>query len=344
MPVIPNAVERAVLALGLLPSFLLDVVNAAAFRALGVAIRLGVIERLAAGPATLADLAGRCGADERTLGALIELLVRTRYLSRRGDLLSLTRAARRALVSDGSLPKFAEHWHNVLFEHFDTLEEAVRAGAPRPHLHKWLSSSGRWPVFNAAMAELASSSADAIASAASLPASIRTLVDLGGSHGLNAAAFCRRYPGLHATVIDQAEALRDGERRIREKGLGDRVTFRAGDVTSDDLGGPYDVVLLFQLVHYFPPETNQALLRRVARALAPNGHVLIFDQLRGAAPLPVASAFFALLALTYRAGLGGDLYAFDEIVDWLRSAGFNRIRKRTLRAAPGNALIIARGS
>jgi O-methyltransferase len=342
MPAIPNAIERAAIGFGLFPPFLVEVINAAGFRAFGVAARLGVFEQLRQGPATTTWLAARCGADPLSLTRLLDLLWRTGYLRKSGNRYGNSRFVERWLLDGGpGLPNFALHWHNVLYQHFDTLEEAIRVGAPRPHLHEWLSAGGHWPVFNAAMAELATQSADAIARAAAMPASVRRLADLGGSHGLNAAAFCRRHPQLRATILDLPAALGLGERKIAEMGLSDRVAFRAADITRDDLGGPYDAVLLFQLVHYFSPEQNTSLLQRVREALTAGGRVIVFDQLRGSAPLPLATAFFSLLALTYRVGLGGDVYSYEEIGGWLRDAGFREIRKRSIRAAPGHGLITA---
>ena len=342
MPAIPNILERAAIRAGLLPPFFVDIVNAAALRAFGVAQRLGVFALLREGPSSAAELAARSGADPVSLARLLDLLGRTGYLRRDGQRFRNSTSVERWLLADGgrALPNFIQHWHNVLFEHFETLEDRVRAGSPQPHFHDWLASSGHWPVFNAAMAELAGQTADAVARAAALPQSTRSLADLGGNHGLNAAAFCRRHPTLRATIVDLPESLALAEDRVAAAGLSDRISLRPADIMRDDLGGPYDAVLLFQLLHYFPPEENIALLNRVRDALAPGGRVVIFDQLAGTMPTPLAAAFFSLLALTYRVGLGGDIYHYDDIGGWLRTAGFRDIRKRAVLSAPGNALVM----
>lgn len=342
MPVIPNIIERAAIAAGLLPPPLVDVVNTAALRAFGVAQRLQLFELLGSGAATAADLAARCDADTVSLEHLLDFLARAGYLRRDGERFRNSRAVERWVLGGGrALPDFIEHWHNVLFEHFSTLEDAVRAGQPRPHLHEWLSASGHWPVFNAAMAQLAGQTADAVARAAALPATVRTLADVGGSHGLNAAAFCRRHPLLRATIIDLPEAVGTANAHGPVAALAERVSLRTADITRDELGGPYDVVLLFQLLHYFPAERNAELLARVHDALTPGGRVVIFDQLAGTAPTPLAAAFFSLLALTYRVGLGGDLYRYDDFAGWLGDAGFRDVRKRRILTAPGNFLVMA---
>ena len=336
MPVIPNIAERLAIRLGLFPPFLVDVVNAASLRALGIATRLGVLERL---PATADEVASHARADGPSIRLLLDLLVRGGYLRERKGRYELSGPASRWLVP-GGMPHFAEYWHGILFDHFDGLEAAIRSGSPQPHLHEWLSRSGTWPAFNAAMAELAGQTADAIARAAALPAQIRSLADVGGSHALNAAAFCRLYPQLRATVIDLPEALASTGDRVRDLVLADRIALHPADITRDDLGGPYDAALLSQLIHYFAADAARAVVARVRESLAPGGQILIFDQVRGRVPLPLASAFFSLLALTYRVSLGGGLYSYEEISGWLRDAGFERIERRSVRGAPGHALIV----
>jgi SAM-dependent methyltransferase len=336
MPVIPNLAERIALRLGLFPPFLVDVVSAASLRALGVAMRLGILARL---PATLDELVAHSGADRASLAALLDLLARAGYLKESGGRYLLTRSASRWL-GPGGAPHYAEYWHALLFDGFDGLERAVRSGTPQPHLHDWLTRSGTWPAFNAAMAELAGQTAEAIVRASALPRDVGTLADLGGSHGLNAAAFCRAHPELRATVIDLPDALTP--LRLAELGMPGRIALHPADITRDDLGGPYDAALLSQLVHYFAPDAARAVFARVRGSLVPGGRILIVDQVRGRIPLPLAGAFFSLLGLAYRVSLGGGLYSYDEMATWLRDAGFSDVRRRGIRGMPGHALIVAR--
>jgi hypothetical protein len=343
MPISPSLLERAALAAGLGPAFLTDVVGAASLRAFGVAEQIGLFAILRGGPATADQLAAKVSADGASLRALLELLARTGWLRRTGERYRNAPSTERWITSGDArgLPDFARYWYELIFDGWSTLADAVRSGRPAPHLHEWLDRRSLWPIFNAAMAELAAHNADAIARAVPLPSDARRLVDVGGSHGLYAVAFCRRHPTLSATIVDLPQALGPARERIAAAGFASRIEVHAADALHDELGGPYDVALLFQLIHYFPPERVRELLGRVRDALAPGGLVVIFDQVSAAAPTPVAAAFLAALDLAYRTGLGGALHRYDEIASWLRETGFQGVRRKTLRSAPGNALVLA---
>lgn len=64
-----------------------------------------------------------------------------------------------------------------------------------------------------------------------------------------------------------------------------------------DLGGPYDIALVTNVLHHFAPQTATTLLKRVGEAMKPDGKLVIVgftvgDQPpdRDPAPLPVLPA------------------------------------------------------
>jgi SAM-dependent methyltransferase len=58
--------------------------------------------------------------------------------------------------------------------------------------------------------------------------------------------------------------------------MGERVTLRAGDALTDDLGtDAFDLILMLSLVHHFDDATNRSLVARAARALRPGALLLI---------------------------------------------------------------------
>lgn len=276
MPVIPNFLERALYRLGAVPRPVVDIAGAASFRALQAALRLDVFERLAAGPRTAAALAAELEVDPGILDALLDLLAAAGHLVRRGDTIANSVSTTRWLLrgSRDSLADFIGIWTDVVFDEWDTLEESLRAGRPAVHMHDWLAVRGKWPKFNAAMAAFARSAADIVAAAVPL-AGARTLIDIGGSHGLYAIACCRRVQALRATIFDLPVALEHTAANATVAGVGDRVTVRAGDLACDDLGSDYDVALLFQLAHYFDDAGLAAALAKVRAALAPRGRIVI---------------------------------------------------------------------
>jgi len=122
--------------------------------------------------------------------------------------------------------------------------------------------------------------------------------------------------------------------------LDPRVTLQAGDFQQDDLGENYDAVLLFNLIHGFTPEVNLQLLTKASAALRPGGRVVILEQLAGGASSGLGHTLSQLLNLSYFQLLGGQIYLYREVHQWLKATGFIRIHRIKLVRAPGNYLII----
>src|SRR5690349_10606380 len=86
MPIIPGLVERVILSdLNLAPALMLDFLGAQAFRALGVAIRLGIFEALADGPMTSSEVARRTESSERGTQLLLDALESLGYVQKRDE-------------------------------------------------------------------------------------------------------------------------------------------------------------------------------------------------------------------------------------------------------------------
>jgi SAM-dependent methyltransferase len=156
------------------------------------------------------------------------------------------------------------------------------------------------------------------------------LLDLGGGHGRYSTALCARHPSLTATVLDYASALGPG---------GARVTMRAGNYLTEELGSGYDVVLLFNVLHGHPEARNRALLDRVAAALRPGGVVAILEHGRDA-PGPGDMSFLRTFSMNLFHGQDGEVYALDRITGWL-AASFGQVTTTQLPSSPTQHLITA---
>mgnify|MGYP002358141597 FL=1 len=106
-------------------------------------------------------------------------------------------------------------------------------------------------------------------------------------------------------------------------GVGERYATIAGDAFTVDLKGPYDVVLLTNLLHHFSAEKCVALLKRLRGALKPGGKLVTLEFVPNADRVsPPMSAGFPLVMLATTAE--GDAYTFAELEKMLKAAGFNR--------------------
>lgn len=90
----------------------------------------------------------------------------------------------------------------------------------------------------------------------------RNVLELGCGTGTNAIEFARR--GLQVTAVDLVDVAVEAARR-KARSAGVSVDFRVGDITTMDLGGPYDVLFDLGLYHGQRTRDLDGLLRTVAR-------------------------------------------------------------------------------
>ncbi len=197
-----------------------------------------------------------------------------------------------------------------------------------------------WERYQRAMAQLARSAADPLAHAIPVRAP-RRLLDLGGSHGLHAAALCHRHPGLQATVIDLPPAVRFGREVIAQEGMAGRVRHTEGDIFDADLGEGWDLITAHSLLHNFSAQQGLTLLCRVHAALAPKGTLAVLEIERPPQGHRGARAG-ALTSLLFHTFGEGRCYRPAELRELLTTAGFTRIKIRHPARLPANFLALAK--
>lgn len=344
MPVVPNFVERTIfLSLNQGPGPVLDIWNAVAFRAVLAAIRLDVFEALATGPMSAAELAQRLNADARGVQRLIDALEPLGYVKRQGDRYANTAMTIKWLLrsSPTSFAPYFRYWGAIIPRLMDDLEGSIKQGRAPRNLYEWIEHEPEVSRdFQEAMISLANFALADVIGKLQLPGSARRLLDVGGGHAMYSIALCQKYPQLSAVVFDSPQALATGRANIDRAGLAERVAVQTGNFFRDDLGSGYDVALLFNIIHGCSPDQNIELFRKAARALNPGGRLIVLEQLAGKALLPMGNAVNGLLGLSYFHLLQGNLYAFDEVAQWLREAGFGQPRRINLLKAAGSSLIV----
>jgi SAM-dependent methyltransferase len=309
-------------------------------RAVIVSTRLGLFEALQATELTAVELAGRCGSDPYATRKLLDALVSTGYLARRGPAYHLTWISRKWLLRDSPTSLHdVILYESVEWDWLARLDTFVRTGRPLD-FHSTMAPD-EWGLYQRAMRGIAGLGAAEVARRVPMPRHARAMLDVGGSHGYYSVALCRRYPRLHATVLDRPEAIEHAAVILAREGMGDRVVHRIGDARMADLGdADYDFVLIAQLVHHFDEARNRTLVRRAARALRPGGYLVILEAIR--LPTPgkggqLAGLLDLYFAFTSRAGT----WSLAELAIWQRDAGLTPHRLIRLRTLPGFAALAA---
>ena len=290
------------------------------------ASRLELFSRLEAAGKNAAELAHETGCVPHLLEALLDACVAMGLLRREGDSFRNTHVSSAHLVK--GKPLYVGH-----------ILEIQARGTPRWAQLLHMMTTGekpegddevgeQHPVFTRAMNDLGMlQEASALAAAVDLSA-CRSLVDLGCGSGLYSITLCRRFPKLHATLVDREDVLPTTREFVAASGVGDRIRLRAGDLETDPIGERVDAVLLSDSFYYQEP-TAKRILHTVHGALMEEGTLI----LRGYYPDPGASE--ALFGAIFRLNLllfdpGQRIPSLADVERWLGEARFRGIRSFAL--------------
>lgn len=285
------------------------------------AVRLDVFTSLDGKPRSLADVAGRLEVHGPALGLLLNALVAIRLLAKEGDLYRNSSTAEKHLVRHS--PQYIGHLlllHDAEWHNWGKLEETIRTGKRLVDRHVFETDPELGTNVLAVLHRIGQQSGPDFARRLLLNGPVRML-DLGGGAGTNAIAFCQVYPELTATVFDLPETLRLTEKTVKDAGLESRISFLPGDFNRDALGGPYDLVLMSDILHYQTFETNEALVKKVFGHLAPGGRLIIKDRFldeSGTGPAWTTAFAVHILVNTQQGGC----YQTAEAIQWMTRAGF----------------------
>jgi cyclopropane fatty-acyl-phospholipid synthase-like methyltransferase len=353
VPVIPNLLEKTILIdMNQAPAVMLDYLGALSFRCVCAAKKLGIFELLEKRPLSAGDLAKALNLDPRGTKFLLDALMSLGYVQAKGGtetaLFRNTSQTKKWLVqgSQRSVGEGLDFFEMIAFEFFGNLEDSIKRGKPPINIYDWMNqedSTERWRIFQEGMITVARLNLNEIISKIKLSPTVRRLLDIGGGHGLYSIEFCKKYPNLTATVLDSEQALEIAKDMISREKMDSKVSVKMGDLLKEDsLGEEYDVALLFNIIHHFSPEENLDLMRRVLRCLRQGGTIVILDGLESRISSRTAQAVARIMVgLVLFDTVGGQVYSFREISEWLESAGFVGAKKIGLRASPGVGLVVA---
>ena len=164
-----------------------------------------------------------------------------------------------------------------------------------------------------------------------LPATGRVL-EIGCGHGLFSAYAARRAPGLQVLGVD-IDAEKIAVAAASEPVEGGRLEFAVGESGSVP-AGPWDAVVLVDVLYLLDPDAQRALLASAAAALAPGGSLVVKDM----ATRPRWKARWNAVqeSLSVRVlGIteGSREFSFvdpEERARWLTASGLRDVRMRRL--------------
>jgi len=153
----------------------------------------------------------------------------------------------------------------------------------------------------------------------------KTLLDVGGGLGAFAMAFCRRYPLLRATLVEHPRVVSLARQAIEDAGMGKRVRVIGLDFCREVLPQGFDTVFVSNVLHGHGADENRLLLGKIYNCLNPGGQLILRDVFMSPdRTAPDWGTLFSVLLLLHTPQ--GRCYALDEILAWLRQAGFSKMK------------------
>jgi len=297
--------------------------------AMQASIDIGLFSAIASGASTPAAIARACDASPKGVRVLCDYWTVQGFLVKAPDA-SYRLTPEAATFLDRASPAYMGgtigFLNGAIAPFFDRLTQAVRhggcetSGSVEPEYEGWIP-------FAQEMGTMMFPTAQAMAKLIG-PISAGRVLDVAAGHGLFGIVLAQQNPGLHVTALDWPKVLEVAARNATRMGVGDRYATIPGDAFQAELQGPYDLILLTNLLHHFSAEQGTALLKRFRAALKPGGRLVTLEFVPNNDRVsPPTSAIFQLVMLGTTAS--GDAYTFTELDRMLRAAGFadNRLHQ-----------------
>ena len=131
-------------------------------------------------------------------------------------------------------------------------------------------------AFTGAMANHSASVARPLAQVLDTSA-VNHVVDIGGASGTIIAALLEANPALRGTILERADVVPRAEAALAKLGLASRCRAVAGDFF--DSVPEADLYILKVILHDWDDQQSINILRNCARAMRPNGRVVLVEQL-----------------------------------------------------------------
>ena len=269
------------------------------------------------------------------LGALLRLGVFLKELSFDGERYRITGARAKAFLGEGGdgLAAMTEEMTTIYSAVAEHLPATLRGGPLADYLEasaELVARSSR--VFEPFLKEFVHHV---------IPAGRpMRLLEIGCGSGTYVRHAAERNRRLTGVAVDLREdVVHTAAANLETWGVGDRFRVIAADIRMphDDLGGPFDLVTLFNNIYYFDPAEWPDLFRRIRGWLAPGGALALVSMMRG----DTLGALEFDIACRCTEGLA-PLPRLNNLTASLRVSGFHDIESTKL--VPGESVygIVAR--
>ena len=297
-----------------------------ASQALMTAVDLKVFTILFGGSKTAPEVAAEAGIDPAAAEALLDANCALGFLHRAGERYKNDEVSNAFLVegSPGSYVDLVRFMRAPAFGIWQSLRDTVKTGSPAVEnetLERTEVELAR--AFHNGMYAMMTRVAEILDIEFS---DYSKILDLGSHTGAGALCLARRYPNLHATILDKAIFQPVAEEIFRSMKLEDRVRFLPGDPDEAQPDGEYDLALLPLHLSRRGLAAIPGILSHVRSSPRAGGHVLVTEfLLEESHAEPREAALFRLsLLATYGPASAGALTR-AELCRLLQESGFSNV-------------------
>lgn len=239
---------------------------------------------------TLEDMAAQSGADQEALGRLLRFLaVRGVFAERSPGLFALTEAAQ-LLRQDH--PVGLRSWLDLagagglMDRAYAGLLETVRTGEPA---YSKLSGRSLWDDLNADPSLAASfvgimdTPTSRIINEVTVGypwSGVGLVVDVGGGTGTLLASILQAHPKMRGILLDSMVTSSPASQVMRRAGVAERCAIVVGDFFTP-LPANADVYILKNVMHNWPDDKAEIIMRRCAEAAGTSGRILLVEFVSG---------------------------------------------------------------
>jgi len=219
------------------------------------------------------------------------------------------------------------------------LAESIRSGGPTMAVNQQTQGADFFHELVSDIFPMSYAAAQALGDAMKI-AKLKTpysVLDLAAGSGVWGIAMAQKSPHVRVTAVDWGKVIPVTKEFTQRFGVADRFTYVEGDMNEANFGAGHQLATLGHILHSEGEQRSRKLLRRTFESLAPGGTIAIAEFVTNKDKTgPANATIFALNMLVHTDH--GDTFSFKEIGDWLKEAGFKRVR--SLNAPAPSPLIL----
>jgi hypothetical protein len=278
-------------------------------RAIYIAAKLRIADRLAADPRSAEELAAEAGVAPRPLYRVLRALAGVGIFAQQADGRFRLNLLAKPLREGGpdSLHAIAVMLGEEQHRCWDDLPETVRTGETafdrlygQPVFAYLSERDEQAKIFDAAMTGFSGRSMRAMLDAYDL-SDVKTLADVGGGLGSNLTSILGRYPAMSGLLFDQPHVVARARLRLEAAGVSDRCAIEGGDFFEAAPRGA-DAYLLGHILHDWDDAKAGLILDNLRRAMPAGTKLLLVEYVL---PEGDGASFGKLLDLHMMAVTGG---------------------------------------